>query len=563
MELKRYAAILWRWAWLILLGTVLAGGAAYGVSKLTTPIYRATTTLLVNQASNYSLVTDYTSVLTSQQLAKTYSELVKKRPVSDAVIANLKPGLTSDQLAAKIQVNLVRDTMLMSISVEDENPQLAMALVNEVANVFIQQTNDTQRARFASSEENLSKELKQLQADMSTAQKALDQARGAATPNQSEVAGLQTVLSQYQNNYASLLKSYEDLRVTEARSTDSLSVAELADLPRSPVRPQTLMNTLLAAVVGAMLAVGVAFLVEYLDDTLKSPEDIKETLDLITMGIVARFPHDQKDPKSSIVVASNPRSPISEAFRTLRTNIQFASVDRKIRTILVTSANPGEGKSTVTANLAMVLAQAGQRVALMDGDLRRPTVHRWLGLSNNAGLTNAVISDAGHLNGFLQATDTEFLKVLTSGPLPPNPAELLGSERMRQILEDLKSTVDVVVIDAPPTLVVTDPAVLSKWVDAVLLVVESGATRREAARLAAENLQRVGANVIGVVLNKLTSRRSGYYNHYGQYYYYYATSGERKKKPKSSPAHGPRAGSNGHGPKVDQPEKVPETAARL
>lgn len=531
MELRHYVTLLRRWLWLIVLGTLLAGSAAFVVSKLTTPVYRATTTLLINQATGSMPITDYTSILTSQQLAKTYSELIKKSPILDQVIDHLKLDLTPDRLRAKLEVSLVRDTMLINISAEDENPQLAAAIVNEIASVFIEQTQALQRSRFASSEQNLANQLKQLQADIQANQKALEQARIASPLNQAEVVRLETTLSQYQNNYAALLKSYEDLRIIQARSVDNISVAEPAAIPDRPVRPQTLLNTLLAAVVGVMLAVGVAFLIEYLDDTIKSPDDVRDSLALTNMGIIAQFEHAE-EPKSSLVVLSAPRSPISEAFRSLRTNIQFASVDRKIRTLMVTSPNPGEGKSTVAANLAIALAQAGSTVALVDADLRRPSVHRQFGLANSAGLTNAVLNEGGKLDGLLQTTGIENLQALSSGPLPPNPAELLGSERMGKILDNLKNVVDVIVIDTPPSLVVTDPAVLAKRADAVLLVVEMGSTRRESARQALEALQRVGANVVGTVINKLSVRRGGYYNYdyyYHYYYYYSSASGEKKK----------------------------------
>ena len=440
MELRHYMSLIWRWGWLIVLGTALAAAAAFAVSNVSTPVYRATSTLLVNQATATTLTADYTSVLASQQLAITDSELVKKRPILQEALDKLKLPLSADVLATRLDVSPVRNTTLIQVSLEDENPQLASALVNEIGIVFIKETNDLQRSRFASSEDNLSKELKQIQSDINGTEKNLDQNRAASSANPNEVAQLQSTLTQYQNNYAALLKSYEDLRITEARSIDSISVAEPAAVPDKPVRPQILLNTLLAALAGALLAVGIAFLVEYLDDTVKSPDDVREALGLVTMGVIARFEREPDGPNRAFPVVSRPRSPVSEAFRALRTNIQFASPDHKIRTILVTSCNPGEGKTTIAANLAAALAQAGQSVALVDADLRCPAIHRLLNLSNSGGLTNAALAEKGKLNGFLQGTSILGLKALPSGPLPPNPAEMLGFRPRRTDNRRLENT---------------------------------------------------------------------------------------------------------------------------
>jgi len=529
MELRRYIALVLHWLWLIILGTVLAAGTAYVVNKLTTPVYRATTTLVINQSSSYTPVTDYTSLLTSQQLAKTYVELIKKTPTLSAVIANLKLDLTPPQLLGKLTVSAVANTTLLTISVDDENPKNAQALADEIARVFVSQIRDAQHERFGSSEDNLSQAMKQLQDNIATTQKSLSDARAAATVNSAEIARLDSTVVQYQTSYSNLLKSYEDLRATEARMADSLYVAEPADLPKSPIRPQTFTNTLLAAVVGAMLAVGVVFLIEYLDDTVKSHDDI-EALGASSVGTVGRIVLQNATDK--LVVARDPRSPISEGFRALRTNIQFSSIDKPVRVLLVTSASPGEGKTTIAANLAVALAQSGQRVALIDADLRRPSVHRILGISNSVGLTNALLQTGG-LDGTLLSTEFENLQSMVSGPLPPNPAELLGSERIGKVLEELRHKVDWVILDTPPCLVVTDAAVLARRADGVLVVSRVGSTRRQALKEALQLLEQVGVKVVGVVMNQVSARRNSYYD-YGsknRYYYYYSSkTGEKEKR---------------------------------
>jgi non-specific protein-tyrosine kinase len=215
--------------------------------------------------------------------------------------------------------------------------------------------------------------------------------------------------------------------------------------------------------------------------------------------------------ESDLIALRDPRSPAAEAYRTLRTNIQFSSLDKPIHTLLVTSTAPDEGKSTTLANLAVTMAQAEQRVALVDCDLRRPVLHTLFHLSNEHGLTNSIL-DTEDAPLPLQETTVTGLRVLTSGPLPPRPADLLGSRRMGMIIERLKQAADMVLFDTPPVTAVTDAAVLSTHLDGVLLVLQAGKTRRDRAREARRLLEKVQANIVGVVLNNARLESSyGYY----------------------------------------------------
>ena len=221
---------------------------------------------------------------------------------------------------------------------------------------------------------------------------------------------------------------------------------------------------------------------------------------------------------NTLITVSNPRSPIAEAFRTLRTNLEFSNLDKTLRAILVTSAGAEEGKSTTLANLAVTIAQGGKRVILVDADLRRPTQHQIFGLKNNVGLSDMVRDDALLADPPLQETSVPNLKILTSGQLPPNPAEILGSKRMSEILAALLERADIVLFDAPPVLAVTDAAVLSSKVDGVLIVLSAGKTKRENAKKAQAQLEKVNARVIGAVLNNVQAD--------GRSQYYYAESSQ-------------------------------------
>lgn len=204
-----------------------------------------------------------------------------------------------------------------------------------------------------------------------------------------------------------------------------------------------------------------------------------------------------------LVTVSTPRSPISEAYRTLRTNLEFSSLDRTLKTMVVTSPGPEEGKSTTLANLAVALAQAEKRVVLVDCDLRRPSQHQIFGLKNSVGLTTMMVDDEAMSSPPLQETEVPGLLLLPSGPLPPNPSELLGSRRMEEIMAILSERADMVLFDAPPIIAVTDAAVLSSKVDGVLLVINAGGTKREHAQRAKSLLAKVNANLVGAVLNNV------------------------------------------------------------
>jgi capsular exopolysaccharide synthesis family protein len=537
MELRQYFSLFLRWLWLIVLGTALAAGTAFLVSAAIAPVYQATTTLYISQASNAALPSglDYTSILGSERLARTYGELLKKRPVLNEVIDAFAlrddkgSRMTPEDLVKLVNVQLVRDTQLLQVTVENTNPALAARIADKLVAVFIKQNEAMQLARYVDSKQNLEKQLATLDQETKEAQKALDAARSAsgASPadRQAEINRLEYAVTAYRNSYASLLKSYEEVRLAETKTVDNVIVAEPAQQPEKPVRPNKLMNTLLAAVVGLMLAVGVVFLIEYLDDTIKTPDELAAAMGITALGAISRTPPTTK-PSETLITADQPKSPVAEAYRVLRTSVQFAGVNKPLRTMLVTSAGPGEGKSTIVANLGAALAQAGKKVVLVDADLRRPILHKIFELPGTSGLTNLLLMDEVKLDGYLFETKVQNLRLMPSGPLPPNPSELLGSQRLKAVIQALGAEADFVLFDTPPILPVTDAAVLSAAVDGVMFVVDAGRVRRDVAKRAAGMLKQVGASVFGGVVNKLRADRAGGYYYYD--YQYYTPDGDKK-----------------------------------
>lgn len=343
---------------------------------------------------------------------------------------------------------------------------------------------------------------------------------GLVNDKSARLLQLQSTLDLYQQVYINLLSSLESLRLARVESTPNIVQIEVATTPTSPIRPQPVNNTLLAAAVGLMLAAGIVFLVEYLDNTLKTVDDVERILQLPVIGFIAEIDGGMDD-TAGVYVHRQPRSPVSEAFRLLRTNLEFAGVDRPIKRLLLTSAGPNEGKTTVAVNLAAIIGQGGRKVMLLDADLRRPRVHRFLELPNRVGLSDLFRSSIG-LDGVLRTLNPlENVSVITSGSLPPNPAELLASARMEQILQEAGRQVDMVILDCPPA-IVADVQVLSAKVDGVVIVIHPGHTQADAALAMLDQLKRANAPIVGVVLNRIPRDRADYYGGYHHYSPYYS-----------------------------------------
>ena len=299
----------------------------------------------------------------------------------------------------------------------------------------------------------------------------------------------------------SLIKVVDSLESPKNGGTSpvSLSVIKPAVAPPAPSAPSTRFNLILGLVLGLGAGAAVAALRTTLDNRIRGEADLRRVTDVPLLGGIS---FDQDATRKPLLTQAAPQSPRAESFRQLRTNFQFANVSRKAKTVLVTSSLPGEGKSTTAANLAIAMAQAGQSVCLIDADLRRPMINEYLGLDRSAGLTTTLVG-AADVDDLLQPWGEDNLYVLTSGQIPPNPSELLGSPEMQQLLQKLEFTFDSVILDAPPLLPVTDAAVLSQHVGGVVVVVGSQKLRLQDLQKSMGALEMVGANVLGVVLNRL------------------------------------------------------------
>jgi succinoglycan biosynthesis transport protein ExoP len=541
--IAEYGSLLWHWAWLLALLAVIAGGSSYFLSSRQTPIYTATAMAMINMAPNSQ---DYTSLYVGQQLADSYSKIMITRTVLDAVAQRL--GL--EKLPGSVQVMPIANTQLLTVIVTDTDPQRAALIANTLVTVFSEQIQADQASRYADSKQNLKSQMdvleqqiqttsadlavlaQEIQLDTTTlanllktdnverTQEELDQRAALIAQTQttlqsrlSQQAQMQTVVQNYRTSYAILLQSYESIRLAESQSSSGVLLKDPAVPPMSPTQPQPVRSALLAGLVGLFLGAGIIYLIEYLDDSIRDPQEITRKWGVPVLGIIIRF----KSNGSPLVTMKQPRSPVSEAFRSLRTNLEFAAVDTPLKSILVTSASPQDGKTTIAANLACVIAQSKRNVVVLDADLRRPQVHKLFQLMNRIGLTNKLVQPKEQLSGSLQNTELPTLKVITSGSLPPDPSELLGSARMQEMLASLTDQFDYVILDTPPVMLVTDAVVLASRVNGVILVVKPSVTKRAELHHVIDQMKQVNARLLGIVLNEVDVGRSKYI-YYRRYY---------------------------------------------
>lgn len=319
-------------------------------------------------------------------------------------------------------------------------------------------------------------------------------------------------------NYQQLLRRLTESGLQAQDHSNNIRLLDEARAPRRPVEPNLRTSAVLGLSIGLMLALALAFFVEFLDRSVKSQEDIESAVGLPFLGLVPSVDPDEASGgnQPELYIARHPTSTVAECCRVVRTNILFCSPDKPLSTLVVTSSNPVEGKTMTVVNLGIVMAQSGHRTVLVDTDMRRPRLHKALGASNENGVSRVILGEAD-LDSAIKTTEVPNLFLLPCGPIPPNPAELLQTEKFTALMETLRSRFDRVIFDSPPVLAVTDAVVLSRLVDGAVLVVRAGRTSRDAVTRAKRSIRGVNGNIVGVVLNDVNLKNP----HYSYYYNYY------------------------------------------
>lgn len=448
MELRDYLRVLRRnWVMIVSLAMVgLLGGAA--ASLLIKPTYTAHTQLFVAIQSSGSVQELQQGNTFSQARVQSYAKTVETPVVLQPVIDSLGLAIPPEELATRVKATSDLNTVLITISVEDQSPVQAAAIAQGVSDSLIEAVDALEKS------------------DKSTS------------------------------------------------SPVKLSIVTPAVAPREASAPNTRVNLAVGLLAGVFLGALATLIRATLDNKVRSEADLRN---ITSAPILGGLTYDREAVKSPLILDHQNQTPRAESFRRIRTNIQFANLGQRSGAFMVTSSLPGEGKSTTAANLAITLAKSGQSVALVDADLRRPMIAEYLGLEGSAGLTTALIGNAD-VDDLLQVWGEDQLYVLTSGRVPPNPSELLGSDAMLRVIRKLESTFDAVIVDAPPLLPVTDAAVLSQHLGGVILVVGSQTVRQGDVEKSLQTLDLVEAKILGVVMNMLPSKGPDAYNYGYQTY---------------------------------------------
>ncbi len=470
----------------MLLLPILAGTLAWLNARNQEKIYEAESVLLVQQRrGGFSPgVSDFS---VSGQLAVTYGTLVGSTPflkdlLDKKALETNDIHLSLDKLKGMINADTGERPPTVTISVRSNDRGIAQGAANIVALEFI---------------------------DYVVEQRLV------------EIANFQSAAA------AQGIANVQDLVAAQSTLIDSITFLEPATRPGNPILPRTRYNITLAVILGGIVAVGVTLLLSNLRDTVRSPDELRRRFNVASLGTIFKWTAPDVGP-DDLVVREAPSSGYSEAFRQMRANIQFATAGQSGKHLLVTSPGPAEGKTTILCNLAIAMAHTGKRVVVVDGDLRRPTVHRRFKLDKKTpGLSNFLADQEMALSEVLHATQLEGVSVVPGGLIPPNPSELLGSPRMADLLEQLAGVAELVLVDSPPVLIVADAPIIAAQLDGAIVVVDGFKTKKSSLRATLDSLSNTQINVLGVVLNKLKRARFGYgygYPYYYDYYYYQYTS---------------------------------------
>lgn len=513
--MRTYLRPILHWWWLIFLCALAAGASSYYSVNQMPPEYEARATLVVGTTIQDPNPTSGEYYL-QQQLAAAYANIGSRQVAEPTMLAL---GLTS---LPEYSVHPLSNSPLIEIVVSDTNPTRAQVVANELADQLVLQSpssaspEEEARMTFINEQLNtLQTRIEQTQQDIVTTQQRLSESNNARqiTDIQAQLTALDAKLTTLQTTYSNLLSS------TQQGSVNQLQVLQYAPAPVNPVGPNRLLYVALATIVGVALAAIVAYLIELLDTRVKSGEEISRRLDVPVLG---KIPSMGKRENATTFTLREPRAPVTDAYRSIRTNLDFLSVGAPLKTILVTGVQPEVGKSTVAANLAVVLAQAQRSVILVETDMRRPKLHTAFHADNTPGVSDICVGrtdlasslipltqlldyDPAQVHGSEQTTRAAF-QFLPAGTLPPNPAELLASPRFEALLQEMRESADYVILDSPQMLL-PDTATLLNKVDGVLLVFQPAVTRRQMVTRVKEQIARSGARILGIVLNRTGSPR--------------------------------------------------------
>lgn len=510
-DIREVLAVLRKRRWSIAIVTVITVASALFFSFRETPVYESSAQVLVTP-------TNVSQVVQGVAAASLVSMDTERAIAESSAVAQLAAQTLGTIDARTVQaattVDVPTNTQFLQITYSSTDPAQAKAGAQAVAESYLKFRGQAALSNATRAASGYREAITKLQARVDQLQSKL-----AKLPAASPDRGVLNSEIDRDNSSIDFLGS--KLLDLTAQSVDPGQIVAAAELPTAPSSPNHLRNGALALIVGLALGLGLAFLRERLDDRLAGREDFEQRLGAPVLAIVPKVPGWRRKERTPLASVATPKSGASEAYRTIRTNLQFIARDGSFTTLAVGGASQSEGKTTTVANLAVTLAQTGKRVIAISCDLRRPRLHRFFDLKNEVGLSDVLQGHAQILEAAQSPHGIPTLRVLASGPLPPNPAELLASETMETLLRDLRPHADFLLLDTPPVLAVSDALILAPLCDGFLFVADAGSTSASSVTHAREQLEQVGARIVGGILNNFDPANAKYYPGYYRYYYTY------------------------------------------
>lgn len=517
LGLLDYVRVVRRRKWIIVACIAACLISAIAFTAQATRIYAATAEILLSTSSDESPFSREGFQASDPATVETQVQVLRSQPVADEARAQLGRAAKEIHTTRAYQVSRTR---VLRIEVKSARPSVARDAANTFAEVYVAQRRDAAVNSALDVAKQVLLKAEEAKQELSSIDQQLVQLRAARIPNQPAIDSLERSRDIASAQFTAFQQKYEEFEIDAQLRRGGAEVLTPAALPSTPVSPAPLRNAALGLAVGALLGIAAAFLMEYLDDTVRSVEDVeRQSRGMSILATIPTVPDWRNRERTKLITIEDPSDVVSESYRSLRTSLQFIGLRQPLRTLLVTSPMASEGKTTTIANLAVTLARAGRKVVCVDCDLRRPRLNEFFGHGNEVGFTSVLLGDEP-LSSALQPVSVGTggsLQILSSGPLPPNPAELLGTTRVAELLSTLSADADFVLVDAPPLLPITDAVVLSSRVDGVLLVATSRVTSARHLARAADLLHRADAPTLGLVFNGAGSEGGYGYNYQYRY----------------------------------------------
>lgn len=527
-SLKDYVRLLWHRKWLVVLIALLAVGGVQFLTFRQQPIYQASARMIAPPPAPTLVGSQINQPASTDIYRQTQAELIQSTIITELVAADLGVDADPVSLIRRIRVEVRPDSDVISILVTSPTAEGAASLTNSVVEQYLAYRAEQDKQAMAELRAGMNELIDANGRKLKALEKQEEELQEADPDNPVSDPAINQERASLLTENADYRKRLNDLRGIEQGIEDAGQILDVARAPGRPVSPDKVRNGIMGGILGLVLGAAAALLLEYMRDNLSSPEEVEAIVGAPALALVPMVGRSHR----GAMLLSDEDAPgvLTESFRTLRTNLLFQAKRDGFKTLVVTSPSPGDGKTLTASNVAVALSQVGHRVVLVDGDLRRPRMHRLFGFDQNGKGLTTLLEGEGNIHSVIVDPHVPNLRVIGSGPASSRPTEVLAGASMARVVEDCEEASDFVIIDSPPAIGLADASALAAHTDGVLLVISQEAGRRVLTQTR-DQLRKAGARVVGVVVNKVEANKRGYY-YYDYYYPYYGRdeNGGRKRR---------------------------------